>query len=105
MLWGFVLGSAARGQAGLAGNKRLSPNPPSLSTDCPVLCLIVKDEETRVQYIRSSSELPFQQPCGILVSFSPICLQNLLYFGFAVKGKKSCRIARWTWLQPWILER
>lgn len=100
MLRVSVLGSAARGQAGLGGKERVSPNPPSLSTDCSVLCLIVKDEETGAQYVRSGSELPFQQPCGISVSFSLVCLQNLLHFGYAVEGEKLCRVAHWTRLQP-----
>lgn len=47
------------------------------------------------QYVRSGSELPFQQPCGIKVSFSLICLQNLLYFAFAVKDEKLLHVAHW----------
>lgn len=54
----------------------------------------------RAQYVRSGSELPFQQPCSIKVSFSLICLQNLLYFAFAVKDEKLLHIAHWVVLYP-----
>jgi len=48
--------------------------------------------------------LPFQQACRIAVLLSLIRLQTLFYFGSAVKGERLGRVARWTQLQPWILE-
>lgn len=73
---------------GKGKNKRVSQNPPFPSTDCPILCLVAKGEETCVQYIRSGSELPFSSHVVFQCHFFLICLQNLLSFGFAAKGEK-----------------
>lgn len=60
-----------------------SPNPPFLIIPCPIFCLMVKDEESHVQHLRSISEPPSQQPwvfqCNFLSSpcKSP-CLLDLL---------------------------
>lgn len=80
LLWSLCWALWHRDRLALWGQKRVTPNPLALSTDWSVLCLIVKDKEMHTVYARNSSELLFQQPCGMKVSFSHILAKLLVFW-------------------------